>query len=42
VAEKHYLMVNDGHFDRATQKTTQSPSATTRQASTPEDAEARE
>lgn len=38
VADKHYLMVNDGHFERATQITTQTATATTRQAPTPKDA----
>lgn len=40
VAEKHYLMVNDGHFAKATRNATQSASVSKRQASTPEDAEA--
>jgi len=40
VAEKLYLMVNDDHFAKATRNATQSVSASKRQASTPEDAEA--
>ena len=39
IAEKHYLMVTPEHFERATQKTTQTPSATARQAETSEGGE---
>lgn len=33
IGQKHYMMVTDGHFERATQITTQTPSATPRQPS---------
>ncbi len=36
IAERHYLMVSDEHFARATQNTTQTPSATARQSETTE------
>ncbi|MBA3484667.1 MAG: site-specific integrase [Pirellulales bacterium] len=39
IGEKHYMMVNDGHFEKATQNPTQTASATNRQTSTPEGAE---
>jgi integrase len=36
IAERHYLMVSDEHFERATQKTTQTPPATPRHDATSE------